>query len=49
MWRVCVVTRGVVVGMVEACGVVLVVLGVQIDIVCVFCGDVVCGGCCKRV
>ena len=27
MWRVCVVTRGVIVGMVEACGVVFVELG----------------------
>ena len=44
MWRVCVVTRGVVVGMVEACGVVLVELGVQIDMACVFCGHVVCVG-----
>ena len=36
MWRVCVVTRGVVVGMVEACGVVFVELGVQIDMACWF-------------
>ena len=35
MWHVCVVTRGVVVGMVGACGVVFVELGVQIDMACV--------------
>ena len=40
MRRVCVVTRGVVVGMVEACCVVFVELGVQIDMAGVFCGHV---------